>query len=132
MPKKILVIDDDINSLQLFESILKSAGYVCLTLNFPKFALKVIKDERPDLVVTDIIMPYKDGYALCEEIKKIFLNKIPVLLCTAKSYEQDLIATACSDFGAEDYVIKPCKKEELLEKVKAILEKYSPENKTQD
>jgi len=132
MSKKILLIDDDVNSLQLAEQILKSAGYEILTLNFPKFALKTIKDEKPDLVVLDIIMPYKDGYALCEEIKKIFCNKIPVLLWTAQSYEQELIETAWKDFGADGFLIKPFKKEELLEKVKSLSEKYPQNSQKQE
>ncbi len=132
MVKKILLIDDDTNALQTAEAILKSAGYNVLTLNFPKFALKIIKDERPDLVISDIIMPYTDGYALCDEIKKVFINKIPVLLCTAKSYEQDLIETSYKDFGADDFIIKPYKKEELLEKVKALSEKYPQSDQTKD
>ncbi|MDP2939133.1 MAG: response regulator transcription factor [Candidatus Omnitrophota bacterium] len=122
MAKKILVVDDDVSSLKLTESVLKSAGYDVLTLDYPKYVLKVIKEEKPALVVLDIIMPYKDGYALCEEIKKIFCNKIPVLLCTAKSYEQDLIEKAYKDFGADDFIIKPFEAEDLLQKIKALTE----------
>lgn len=129
MSKKILLVDDDVSSLQLAESILKPAGYEVLTLNFPKFALKTIREEKPNLVVLDIIMPYQDGYALCQEIKKIFCNKIPVLLCTAKSYEKEMIESACKDFGADGFMIKPFKKEELLEKVKSASEKYLQSDK---
>lgn len=128
MAKKVLLVDDDVDSLKLGESILKSEGYEVLTLNYPKFALKTIKEERPDVVVLDIIMPFTDGYALCEEIKKVFLNKVPVVLCTAKSYEQDFIENACKDFGAEAFLIKPFKKEELLKTIKSIIEKSPQQN----
>ena len=120
MAKKILIVDDDTNALQLAESILKSKGYDVVALNHPRYIFKVIKEERPNLVISDIIMPNKDGYAICAEIKQLYRDAIPVLLCTSQSYEQDLIATACKDFGAEDFIIKPFKADELLKKVEKI------------
>ncbi|MFC1594390.1 PleD family two-component system response regulator [Candidatus Omnitrophota bacterium] len=120
MGKKVLVVDDDVSSIQLAESILKSAGFEVMTLNHPKMVFKLLKSERPDVVVSDIIMPHRDGYALCKEIKELYNNTIPVLLCTSKSYEEELIETAYKDFGADGFLIKPFQKEELLEKVKAL------------
>lgn len=123
IPKKILVVDDNPDALREAEAILKKARYEVVTLNYPKFLLKTIKTERPDVVVLDIIMPHTDGYALCAEIKKLFANKIPVLLCTAQSYEQDLIQRAYKDFGADDYILKPLKAEEFIPKIKALTKK---------
>lgn len=120
MAKKILVIDDDHGSLLLVESLLKANGYEVLTLDFPKDTMKLIKRERPDLVLLDILMPYKDGYKVCEEIKTVYGKKIPVIVFTAKPYEKDLIPEAHKDFGADDYVLKPFDSKTLLEKIKKL------------
>ncbi len=126
MTKKILVVDDDTNSLRLAESILKSNGYEVVALNDPQFIFKVIKSEKPDLIVSDIIMPHIDGYTLCQELKKIYHDKIPVILCTAKSYEQELIERAYKEFGAAGFIIKPFKENELLEQVQRVLLQKPP------
>lgn len=119
--KKILVVDDNPDALHTAEEILKKAKYEVITLSTPRFALKVLKEERPDVVVLDIIMPHMDGYALCQEIRKLYGDKIPVLLCTAQSYEQDLVQSAYKDFGANDYILKPIKPEEFLQKIKTLV-----------
>jgi len=123
MAKKILIVDDDLNALKDAEATLKSAGFDIMTLDHPKFIFKVIKTEQPDLVLSDIIMPYHDGYSLCQELRKLYGDKIPIILSTAKSYEQELIAKASKEFGANDFIIKPYNKEELLKKVEAVFKK---------
>jgi len=123
MAKKILIVDDDLNALKEAEVTLKSAGFEIMTLDHPKFIFKVIKTEQPDLVLSDIIMPYHDGYSLCQELRKLYGDKIPIILSTAKSYEQELIAKASKEFGANDFIIKPYNKEELLKKVEAVFKK---------
>jgi DNA-binding response OmpR family regulator len=120
---KILVVDDDMDATRLADAILKAEGHQVLILNYPKDVFKVIKSEHPDLIICDIIMPRIDGYALCKEIKELYHNKIPVILCTAKSYEKDLIEKAHRDFGADDFLFKPFQKDALLEKAKAVLAK---------
>jgi len=127
--KKILIVDDDPLAIRTAEAILKKVHYEVLTLNNPKFIFKVIKSEHPDLVILDIIMRPVDGYAVCEEIKKAYGDKIPVLLCTAQSYEQDFIQNSYKEFGADDYILKPVKSEEFLPKVKALIKKNSSSRK---
>ena len=130
--KKILVVDDNPDALKIAEEILKKAHYDVVTLNNPKFIFKVIKDEWPDAIVLDIIMRPVDGYTVCAEIKKAYADKIPVLLCTAQSYEQDFIQKANKEFGADDYTLKPLQPDEFLAKIKALLKKKPREKKTQD
>lgn len=129
IPKKILVVDDNTDALRTAEEILKKAKYEVIALDTPRFVFKVLKSERPDLIVLDIIMPHTDGYALCREIRKLYADKIPVLLCTAQSYEQDLIQSAYRDFGADDYILKPFKPEDFLEKIKTLIKKSSQKQK---
>ncbi len=122
-PKKILVVDDTPEALKAAEEILKKAKYEVITLNNPKFIFKLLKQDRPDVVVLDIIMPPLDGYTVCQEIRKLYGEKIPVLLSTAQSYEQDLVQTAHKEFGANDYILKPMNPEELISKIKALVKK---------
>jgi len=121
MRKKVLIVDDDQSVLLLTEKILTAEGYNVLTLNSSKYALRTIKTEKPDLVILDIIMPSKDGYKLCEEIKAIFNNKIPIIMITSQPYEKDLIKDAHKDFGADDYLLKPFETKNLLLKIKRII-----------
>ena len=118
--KKILVVDDNPLALKEAEAILKKDHYEVLILGNPKFVLKTIEAERPDVIVLDIIMSPIDGYTLCAEIKKLYLDKIPVLLCTAQSYEQDLVQKMHKEFGADDYILKPLNAEDFLKKIKAL------------
>lgn len=122
---KILLVDDDMDATRAAERILKSAGFDVIILNYPKEVFKVIKTEKPDLVISDIIMPRIDGYALCKEIKELYRNKVPVILCTAKSYEQELIEKAHRDFGADGFLFKPFKEDELVGKVEKIIKDRS-------
>jgi DNA-binding response OmpR family regulator len=121
MPKKILVVDDDLDSLRLAESILKPKGYEVLTLGQSRLVFKLVKSDKPDLIISDIIMPQLDGYALCDEMRKLYSGKIPIILCTSKPYERELIDKAYKDFGAQDFLMKPFKAEELLQKIQAII-----------
>jgi len=130
MSKKILVIDDDPGALKLVESILTAKGYQVITLNYPKHVINIIKKENPDLVILDIIMPYKDGYKVCEEIKGLFSNRIPVMVCTSQPYEKEFIKDAHKDFGADDYLIKPFESKILLEKIDKLI-KQKPPSQTQ-
>ncbi|MFC1708574.1 PleD family two-component system response regulator [Candidatus Omnitrophota bacterium] len=121
--KKILIVDDTPEALKVAEEILKKAKYEVITLNNPKFIFKLLKQEKPDVVILDIIMPPLDGYTVCQEIRKLYGDKIPVLLSTAQSYEQDLVQSAHKEFGANDYILKPVNPEELVSKVKALVKK---------
>lgn len=128
MPK-IIIVDDDPNALRQAEEILKAEGFEVISFDYPKPILKIIKAEQPDLIISDIIMPGLDGYALCKEVKEVYRNKIAVILCTAKSYEQELIERAHKEFGADDFIFKPFKKEELVQKVRQVIKKRQEASK---
>jgi DNA-binding response OmpR family regulator len=117
MKKKVLVVDDDKGTLVLAKNLLKEEGHEVIILDNPRFAIKKIKNEHPDLVILDILMPYKDGYKLCEEIKEAFHDKIPVIIFTSQPYEKDLIKDAYKDFGADDYLLKPFEPGAFIAKV---------------
>ncbi len=123
MSKKILIVDDDKGTIRLVEELLTSRGYEVVSLDHPKFVYKTIRNERPDLVLLDIIMPYKDGYRVCEEIKSTFNESIPVILFTSQPYEKEFIKESYKDFKADDYMIKPFKANDLLTKIEQYLKK---------
>lgn len=107
MPKKIAIIEDDVEILNMYKIKLELAGYAVVTAENGIDALKVIKSEKPDLVLLDLLIPEKDGYEVLDEIRKCSDQKIksvPVLVISNLSNEDD-IAEAKS-LGATDFLVK--------------------------
>ncbi len=113
----ILVADDDDNILELVELYLHKDGFAVLTARDGAEALVKVEREHPDLVILDIMMPVKDGWAVCKEIQDN--HDIPVIMLTARSEEYDRILGL--ELGADDYVTKPFHPRELVARVKAVL-----------
>lgn len=120
--KKILIVDDSATERLILEKMLKEAGYVVVyAINGDDAVLKS-KEENPDLILMDVIMPGKNGYEATREIlKKHETSEIPVILCTSKNNEVDKFWGMKQ--GAKDYVVKPIKKDVLIPKIKLILER---------
>ena len=121
--KRILVVDDDLGIRTLLEKRLSAAGYTVLTAVNGVDGVKMARKEEPDLILLDVIMPLKDGYKVCEEIKKDYRHDIPIIIFTGQPYEKDLINESYKEFGANDYVLKPFDMEDLLKKVKKLIHK---------
>jgi DNA-binding response OmpR family regulator len=117
---KIVVVDDSYAELQLIESSLKGANHTVVSLpNSDKLEDKMAI-EKPDLIVLDVVMPGRNGFQACRDLKNDDRCKdIPVILCTSKGNESDKFWGAQQ--GANGYVIKPFKSEELLAAVKKAL-----------
>jgi len=117
---KIVVVDDSYAELQLIESCLKGANHTVVSLpNSDKLEDKMAV-EKPDLIVLDVVMPGRNGFQACRDLKNDDRCKdIPVILCTSKGNESDKFWGAQQ--GANGYVIKPFKSEELLAAVKKAL-----------
>ena len=121
MPKKILVCDDEPYILMALTDAVEIEGYDCVTAENGKEALEKAREERPDLILLDIMMPYKDGYEVCKELKDDELTRdIPVIMLTAKSQQVDI--QRGKEVGADDYITKPFKPSTLRKKFKEILE----------
>jgi DNA-binding response OmpR family regulator len=117
---KIVVVDDVYAELQLIEGILKSANYTVVTyMNADKLEEK-LATEKPDLILLDVIMPGRNGFQACRDLKndERFKN-IPIVLVTSKGQESDKFWG--QQQGATAYVVKPFKPEELLAAVKKVL-----------
>ncbi|MFH1360547.1 MAG: response regulator [Candidatus Omnitrophota bacterium] len=121
MSKRILVIDDEMNIVKMVQSRLKASGYDVITAIDGKDGIAKAKQEKPDLIILDIMMPQMDGYEALGKLKESEETKfIPVIMFTAKA-ESDSVSQAL-DLGAVDYIVKPFTPVSLLEKVaKALL-----------
>ncbi len=114
--KKILVIDDEKNIRLLLKEELTDEGYKVITAESGEIALKMIKEEKPDLVTLDIKMPGEDGLSILRKIREIEYD-LPVIICSAYStFKTDFSAVA-----ADYYVIKSSTSDELKNKIKEIL-----------
>ncbi len=119
---KILIADDDISILELLEYNLKREGYVIFTAKDGEEAIRVAKDEIPDLIILDIMMPKLDGVEVCEKLRadSTFENTLIVFL-TART--EDFTQIACYENGGDDYIVKPIKPKVLASRLKAILKR---------
>ncbi len=124
---RILVIDDDPLFVEATKTILESKDYQVLTASDGDIGLQKVREEKPDLVLLDIIMPTQDGFSVCEEIKKDpQLADIPVVMLTSfaqKKGETDIPVSAGLELEAEGYIDKPVEPEELLRYVGKMLQK---------
>lgn len=117
----VLVIDDNQQNIQVISAILDQAGYeLAISLN-AESALKYLENEKPDLILLDVMMPGMDGYELCTILKKDdILKEIPVIFLTAKHSTEDIVKGF--DAGGVDYVTKPFRTPELLARIKTHIE----------
>jgi DNA-binding response OmpR family regulator len=118
MNERILVIEDEAAMRTALADLLTSEGYRALTAADGERGLERALDEKPDLILLDIMMPKLDGFALCAELRRL-ANAVPVLMLTAKGQVEDRVTGL--DAGADDYLVKPFSTEELLARVRALL-----------
>ncbi len=127
MGKKILVVDDDPDLVDATSIILKSKNYEVSVAYDGVEGMEKARNEKPDLIVLDVMMPQKDGYTLCKELKADpDLRRIPVLLLTAV-VEHIPTTRFTQQMGmeteADDFIDKPVEPQVLVERVEALLAK---------
>lgn len=119
--KKILAVDDEPNILMSIEFILEMEGYEVHTARDGEEALEVAERARPDLILLDINMPRKDGYEVCRMLReKPYMAETKIVMLTAKG--QTLEKKKGLEVGADEYVTKPFNAEDLLEKIRKMIE----------
>ncbi len=125
---KILLVDDDTDFLDAIKTILESRPYEVIVALEGEEALRKAREEKPDLVFLDIIMPVKDGFTAAEEFKKDpQLSSIPIVMLTSYSQMKGQTSIPVSrgfQLEAEDYIEKPISPGELLDRVEKYLQKY--------
>jgi pilus assembly protein CpaE len=130
MPEKILIVDDDIDSLKLIGLMLQRHGYEVVAANAGNQALNKASSEHPSLIILDVMMPDMDGYEVCRRLRANPDTKaIPIIMFTAKTLVDDKVAGF--EAGADDYLTKPTHPAELASRVKSILAR-SATQKRQD
>ena len=115
---RILIIEDETPMRTALADVLDGEGYRPLTAADGESGLRKAVEEKPDLILLDIMMPKLDGYAVCTELRRLE-NPVPVLMLTAKGQVEDRVTGL--DAGADDYLVKPFSTEELLARVRALL-----------
>jgi len=117
---RILVVDDDPIVQQFVSSILVENRFEVFTASDGRQGLDMVRQLMPDLVILDLIMPYRDGYEVLRLLQeKEETRKIPVIILSAKSREEDIIRGL--EAGAEDFIIKPFNALELVARARKIL-----------
>ncbi len=120
--RKILIVDDEPHLLELLKERLEHNDYEVLYLNCGKDAVKVTTEQQPDLVILDIMLPDKNGYDICYEIKHSDQTAaIPVIIFTAKEDWKGYMNEMCTYVKADDFVAKPFEAEELLKKIRKLI-----------
>lgn len=116
--ERILIIEDETPMRTALADVLEGEGYRPLTAADGDIGLRKAIEEKPDLILLDIMMPKLDGFAVCAELRRLG-NAVPVLMLTAKGQIEDRVTGL--DAGADDYLVKPFSTEELLARARALL-----------
>jgi len=125
--KKIFVVEDEKDILELIRMKLESAGFITKGFKTALPMLNLLKIEHPDLIILDLMLPDLDGMEVCLRIKKDkTTSAIPIMMLTARTDLEDKIKGL--EYGADDYVTKPFESRELIARIKAILRRSEWEN----
>jgi len=128
MPKKILIVDDEPQIVEICRDYLKAAGYETVTASNGVQGLSLARREKPDLVVLDLMMPEMDGLDFTREIRRE--SDVPIIMLTARVEETDKLIGL--ELGADDYITKPFSPRELVARIRVVLRRVvnSPDNDT--
>src|SRR5512140_759641 len=125
MPEKILIVDDDVDTLRLVGLMLQRQGYQITAATNGEQGLEKAFQERPDVILLDVMMPDMDGYEVTRRLRKNPVTATtPILLFTAKTQLDDKVAGF--EAGADDYLTKPTHPAELQAHIKALLVRVHP------
>ncbi|MGI6730629.1 MAG: response regulator transcription factor [Anaerovoracaceae bacterium] len=119
--KKILIIEDEPNIRELVLYNLEQEGYEGIGAEDGIEGIDLVRSENPDIILLDIMLPGKNGYDICKELRAEG-NNTPIIMLTAKSEEIDKVLGL--EFGADDYISKPFGVRELMARIKAVLRRY--------
>ena len=130
MTKKILVVDDAPAMVRLISRVLTKKGFEVLESNNGQDALRLLYNNKPDLVLLDVLMPKMDGWQTCSRIRDISAI-IPIIMLTgSRRTENDVVRGL--DYGADDYLIKPVGNKELVARVQAMLRRSELPSSVED
>ncbi|MFZ3150296.1 MAG: response regulator transcription factor [Anaerolineaceae bacterium] len=122
MTRNILVVDDTRNVLAMLKEYLQNQGFEVLLAYDGREALEVLHDQKPDLILLDVMMPNMDGFQFLSKLRSE--SDLPVIMITARQQEADIIRGF--ELGADDYITKPFKLRELLMRIRAVMRRAGP------
>ena len=117
--QKILLVDDSKTELHVLSELLTKKGYQVRTAENGEEAMRRLQEDKPDLILMDVVMPGQNGFQLTRAITRDpAYADVPVIICTSKNQETDRVWGMRQ--GARDYVVKPVNPDELVEKIRAF------------
>ena len=119
--KRLLIVDDDANLVELLRVALERGGYSVLTAYNGVEGERTFRASPVDLVILDIMMPQRDGFTLCRDLRAI--SNVPIIILTARQEVEDIVHGL--ELGADDYITKPFNLREVVARVNAVLSRLS-------
>lgn len=120
MAKRILIVDDEVQLVEMVKMRLEASGYETISAYDGQEGFDKAKKDKPDLIILDLMLPKMDGYKVCGLLKNdARYSKIPIIMFTARVQEEDV--RLGKDLGAEEYVTKPFDPKVLLSKIKELI-----------
>ncbi|HUO57305.1 MAG TPA: response regulator transcription factor [bacterium] len=120
---RVLVIDDDVEMNELLKDYLSKFEITVFAVTNPEEGLRFLKRSRPDLVLLDVMLPKKDGFAVCKEIRQ--QSKVPIIMLTGRGEVTDRVVGL--EIGADDYLSKPFDPRELVARINTVLRRLNPQ-----
>ncbi len=127
MQYRIIVVEDDKVTAEILRETLEQNGFLVTLLFRGDEVVPNLRSRPPDLILLDVMLPGKDGLAVCREIRSF--SKVPILMLTSRVEELDRLLGL--ELGADDYICKPFSPREVVARVKAVLRRSSPESTTE-
>ncbi|MCX8130854.1 MAG: response regulator YycF [Clostridia bacterium] len=124
MAKKILIVDDEKNIVDILKFNLKKEGFDTIEAYDGEQAIEMVLSQKPDLILLDVMLPKMDGFTVCRKLRQTIST--PILMLTAKEEEVDKVLGL--ELGADDYITKPFSPRELMARVKANLRRMTVED----
>src|SRR3972149_6552233 len=121
LPKKILLIEDDVGLAEFVQYQIKREGYLVSIANRGADGLRLAQQWQPDLIILDIMMPEMDGWTVCQRLRE--RSNVPIIFTTALGAERDVVRGL--EMGADDYLIKPFGPKELIARIQAVLRRHA-------
>lgn len=115
----ILIVEDTLSEMELLSHYLRESGYLVIHAATAQEGLEKAIEQKPDVIVTDVVMPGMSGFELCRKLKKHSVTeKVPIVICTSKSQEIDRLWGLRQ--GADAYITKPFTREQLVRAIKSV------------
>ncbi len=124
----VLIVDDEVNICELLRLYVEKEGYDAIVANDGQQAIDAFKNLSPDLILLDIMLPVKDGWQVCREVRA--LSNTPIIMLSAKGETFDKVLGL--ELGADDYIVKPFEPKELLARIKAVLRRAENQAEAED